>query len=53
MGAVKRISVSNARDLPPFLVHGNEADVRRWRSLLVGRAEAEVFEDAAYRDCVV
>jgi hypothetical protein len=53
MGAVKRMSVSDAGDLPPFLVHGNVADVWWRRSLLLRLAEAEVFEDAAYRDGVV
>ena len=32
MAAVKRMSVSKAHDLPPFLVHGNVADVW-WRRL--------------------
>jgi hypothetical protein len=40
MGAVKRMSASNARDLPPFLVHGNVADVWWQKSLLFKLAAA-------------
>jgi len=37
MGAVERMSVSNAGDLPSFLVHGNVADVWWQRFLLEQR----------------